>query len=505
MESNIILEMKNVTKQFPGVKALDDVSISLRKGEVMALCGENGAGKSTLMKILSGSYASSEYEGEIYINQSKVDLINVHTAQNYGIEMVYQELNMVLTSSVAENLYLGHLPGKGQKVDWKTLYKDTEKCLKKIKLDISPKIQAGLLNSGQLQMLSIMRAVIKDPKIIVLDEPTSSLTDNETAILFEIISELKKKGCAILFISHKLDEVFALADRVTIMRDGHMINTYNIQEVTQEKLIEEMVGRKIENQYPKEKAKIGEELLRVEHLTVPHPSVRGKNIVEDISFTLHRGEVLGLGGLVGAGRSESLEAIFGKYNVGVTKEVYIKGQKVDIKNPRSAKKYGIGFVTEERRLSGFIPTFNIAQNLTLCIYNMLSAGPFTNKREERKQAKEIFDELRIKAPSMDTKVVTLSGGNQQKVVLGKWLLAKPDILFIDEPTKGIDVGAKTEIYSQICKLAKSGIGIIMVSSDMPELVAMSDRCIVLNNGHITGEFTGSDINQETILAAAIKE
>ncbi len=505
MEKKVILEMSHVTKKFPGVVALDDVSLSVREGEVMAICGENGAGKSTLMKILSGSYPSSEYEGEIKINGETVNLVNVHTAQEYGIEMVYQELNMILTSSVAENLFVGHLPGKGQKVDWKKLYSDTQEILDRVHLNASPKTQAGYLNSGQLQMLAIMRAVTKSPKIIVLDEPTSSLTDNETEILFKLVDELRKENTAIIFISHKLDEVFRIADRVSVLRDGKMISTYNIDEVDNDTLVEQMVGRKIENQYPKVKAEIGDELLRVEHLTVPHPSVKGKNIVEDISFTLHRGEVLGFGGLVGAGRSESLEAVFGQLKKGVVKDVYVKGEKVTINNPRQAKKAGIGFVTEERRLTGFIPTFSICNNLTLAILNQLGKGPFINKKEEREKAETIFDRLRIKAPSLDTKVTNLSGGNQQKVVLGKWLLDDPDILFIDEPTKGIDVGAKAEIYTNICELAARGIGIIMVSSDMPELVAMSDRCLVLNNGHITGEFTGDDINQETILQAALSE
>ena len=500
-----ILETKNITKTFPGVKALDQVSLQLEKGEVLGLCGENGAGKSTLMKVLSGSYPSSAYDGEVWIDGKRVDLVNVRTAQNYGIEMVYQELNMILTASIAENLYVSQLPGKNGCVNWKKLYADTQEVLDRINLKVDPKTQAGLLNSGQLQMLSIMRAVVRNPRIIVLDEPTSCLTDNETEILFRLVAELKQQGCAILFISHKLDEVFRIADRITVMRDGKIISTQKSTDVSHAKLIEMMVGRSIENQYPKVKAQIGEELLRVEHLTVPHPTLKDRNIVEDISITLHRGEVLGLGGLVGAGRSEALEAIFGRTKNGVTKEVYVKGKSVAIHSPRHAKQHGIGFVTEERRLTGFIPSFSICHNLSLCVLDAISRFGFISKNEERKKAHEMFHQMKIKAPSLNTSIITLSGGNQQKVVLGKWLLANPEILLIDEPTKGIDVGAKTEIYKEICRLASQGIGIIMVSSDMSELVAMSDRVLVLSNGRITGEFVGETIDQEKILAAAIAQ
>ena len=503
MQENTILEMKNVTKRFPGVIALNNVSIQVRQGEVMAVCGENGAGKSTLMRILSGSYPSSEYDGEIYVDGKKENLQSIRMAQNLGIEMVYQELNMVLTSSVAENLYAGNLPQKGVFVDWDRLYRETQSVLDRIELRVDPKTPAGNLNSGQLQMISIMRAAIKNPRIIVLDEPTSSLTDREVNIFFRLVRELKEKGVSILFISHKLEEVFEIADRVTVIRDGEVISVHDISEVNNEILVENMVGRKISNQYPKVKAQIGEELLRVEHLTVPSPSVKGTNIVEDVSFCVHSGEVLGIGGLVGAGRSESLAAVFGQISQGVHKEVYIKGNAVKIGTPRQAIRQGLGFVTEERRLTGFIPSFSICRNLTLCIMDKICKAGFVDQKKEREQAESIFDRLRIKAPSMDTLVVNLSGGNQQKVVLGKWLLANPRILFIDEPTKGIDVGAKTEIYNFICELAGQGVGIVMVSSDMPELVAMSDRCIVLSEGRVTGEFVGDEISQVNILKAAL--
>lgn len=497
-----ILEMKNVTKRFPGVTALNDVSIDIKKGEILAICGENGAGKSTLMKILSGSYTHSEFDGEIYINGRQMQFKNIREAKSAGIEMVYQEQNMVLNGTIGENLFIGNLPGNFF-VDRKKLYAETERILEQLGIDATPDMQAGFLNSGQIQMLSVMRSALRKPKVMVFDEPTSSLTDNETKILFDLIRKLRGEGVAIAFISHKLEEVFELADRIVVLRDGAVISIDPADAVTKEQLIERMVGRKVENLYPKVRAEIGEEILRVENLTVPHPTEKGKNIVENISFSLHRGEVLGLGGLVGAGRSEALAAVFGQTTDGVKKKVFIRGKQVPIHNPRDAKAAGIGFVTEERRTTGFIPAFSVCKNLTICIMNKLCKGLFIDKNKEREIAGAIFDRLKIKAPSLDTQIINLSGGNQQKVVLGKWLLAESDILFIDEPTKGIDVGAKAEIYSQISELAQRGIGIVMVSSDMPELVSMSDRCLVLSGGRITGEFTGSSITQENILAAAI--
>lgn len=502
--SEVVLEMKNVTKRFPGVIALKEVSIAVEKGEVMAICGENGAGKSTLMKVLSGSYSHKEYEGEIWINGKREEFSCISDAERCGIEMVYQELNMILVSSVAENLYVGNLPGNGAFVDWKKLYADTRKILESVDMGhIDPKTPAGMLNSGQLQMLAIMRAVIKKPKIIVLDEPTSSLTDNETETLFRMIRQLKKSGVATLFITHKLDEVYRMADRVTVMRDGAFVSVNLISDVTENDLVEQMVGRKVENQYPKIHVDRGEEILRVEHLSVPHPNIKGKNIVDDIGFTLHKGEILGFGGLVGAGRSESLGAIFGQTDKGVKKQVFVEGKEVNIHSPGDAIKQGLGFLTEERRKSGFVPVFSICHNLTLCMLDKLPGGALINKKSEDEIAQKIFDRLRVKAPSMRTQIINLSGGNQQKVVLGKWLLDTPKILIMDEPTKGIDVGAKAEIYTIMGELAQQGMAIVLISSDMSELCAMSDRCLVLSNGKITGEFVGEDITQENVMRAAI--
>lgn len=503
--SEYILEMKHVTKRFPGVIALRDVSISLASGEVLAICGENGAGKSTLMKILSGSYTSKEYEGEICIDGTPVEFTSVAVAEKCGIEMVYQEINVMLDASIAENIYVGNLPQKGMFIDYKKLYQDTAVMLEKIGLDLDPRQTVRGLNSGQMQLIAIARALSKNPRIMVLDEPTSALTDTETDILMNTIEALRKEGISFLFISHKLDEVYRIADRVVVMRDGAVVRSDPVSNVNASALVEAMIGRTIENMYPKDPAEIGEEVLRVAHLTVPHPSNKEQNIVEDISFNLRKGEILGIGGLVGAGRSEVLSAIFGYITRGVTKEIYVRGKKTNIASPLDAIKAGMGYVTEERKQTGYIWVHSIRENLTLASLDQFTNHQFLDKDKERKLAQQMFDRLAVKAPSLETMLVNLSGGNQQKVVVGKWLLSQPSILLIDEPTKGIDVGTKAEIYKIMNELTHNGVSIIMVSSDMPELVSMSDRCLVLSNRHITGELVGEQITQTNVMKAAIAE
>ena len=503
--SEYILEMKHVTKRFPGVIALRDVSISLASGEVLAICGENGAGKSTLMKILSGSYTSKEYEGEICIDGTPVEFTSVAVAEKCGIEMVYQEINVMLDASIAENIYVGNLPQKGMFIDYKMLYQDTAVMLEKIGLDLDPRQTVRGLNSGQMQLIAIARALSKNPRIMVLDEPTSALTDTETDILMNTIEALRKEGISFLFISHKLDEVYRIADRVVVMRDGAVVRSDPVSNVNASALVEAMIGRTIENMYPKDPAEIGEEVLRVAHLTVPHPSNKEQNIVEDISFNLRKGEILGIGGLVGAGRSEVLSAIFGYITRGVTKEIYVRGKKTNIASPLDAIKAGMGYVTEERKQTGYIWVHSIRENLTLASLDQFTNHQFLDKDKERKLAQQMFDRLAVKAPSLETMLVNLSGGNQQKVVVGKWLLSQPSILLIDEPTKGIDVGTKAEIYKIMNELTHNGVSIIMVSSDMPELVSMSDRCLVLRNRHITGELVGEQITQTNVMKAAIAE
>lgn len=504
--SEIVLEMRHVTKRFPGVIALDDVNLDLRKGEILGICGENGAGKSTLMKVLSGSYSNHEYEGEIIINGEPQKFETVAMAQHAGIEMVYQEMNMMLDSSVAENLFVGNLPGHKGWVDYKTLYANTQKLLDMVSLELRPGELVRPLNSGQMQMLSLMRAVAKNPQILVLDEPTTALTDSEVEIMMKLLDQLRKVGISCIYISHKLEEIYKLCDRVLVLRDGHTISCYDVTEVVESTLIEEMVGRKVENLYPKSPhVDESKEVLRVEHLSVPHPNIRGKYIVNDISFHVKKGEILGIGGLVGAGRSEILGAIFGQYTNNVRKDIYIRGEKVEINSPQDAIAHGIGFITEERKRNGIIWMLSIRENVSLASLDKISKGIFIDEKKEMEEVRTLSAQLRIKAPNPDTKLIQLSGGNQQKVILAKWLLNNPQILFMDEPTKGIDVGTKADFYQLMSNLTEQGVSIVMVSSDMPELVSMSDRCIVVSNGHITGELTKKDINEINVMRAAIAE
>ena len=503
--SDNILEVRNVTKRFPGVIALKDVNMDLRKGEILGICGENGAGKSTLMKVLSGSYNASQYEGDILIDGEVKKFMSVSEAQACGIEMIYQEVNMVLDNTVAENVFVGNLPGNKIFVDYKKLYKDTQELIDRLEIAVKPRDFVRPLNSGQMQMLALARAMAKKPRILVLDEPTSALTDKEVKVMFRVLKELKEQGVSCMYISHKLDEIYAICDRVQVIRDGQTISCRPINEVQESTLIEEMVGRKVDNLYPKKKVQIGEEVFRVENLTVPHPTIKDKNIVENISFNLHKGEILGIGGLVGAGRSESLGAIFGQYSsAGITKKVFVDGKEVQINKPEDATNAGIGFITEERKLNGIVWMMSIKDNISLASLKDIPGKYFIDKKYEEEKTKELFDRLSIKAPSINTRMVALSGGNQQKAILAKWLMKNPHILFIDEPTKGIDVGTKADFYKIMGELTEQGVSIIMVSSDMPELVSMSDRVLVFSNGKITAELTGSDITETNVMAAAIK-
>jgi len=501
---SVLLEVKNVTKRFPGVIALKDVNIVLNRGEILGVCGENGAGKSTLMKVLSGAYPTGSFEGQLALDGHDVNFHKVAESQAAGIEMIYQEINVMLDSSVAENIFVGNLPMKGMFVDYQKLYADTTELLRMAKMGyLNPKQHVRPLNSGQMQMISLLRAYVKNPRILILDEPTSSLTDNEVDTLMEILDGLRKKGTSCLYISHKLDEIYRICDRVQVIRDGQTIANYLIEEADRNRLVEDMVGRKVDNLYPKKETEIGEEILRVEHVSMPHPTKPGKKIVDDVSFTVHKGEILGIGGLVGAGRSETIGAIFGQYDKGVTKEVYIKGKKVEIHKPLDAINNRIGMITEERKLSGIVPMLSIRENISLASLGKLSNGLFMNDKLEKEECQKQFDSLLIKAPSMETKLHTLSGGNQQKVILGKWLLNDPEILFVDEPTKGIDVGTKADFYTLLGELASRGVAIVMVSSDMPELISMSDRVIVLAEGKLTAELKKGEISETAVMKAAI--
>ncbi len=500
--SDTVLRMNHITKRFFSITALDDVSIDLYRGEILALVGENGAGKSTLMKIVSGSYPSTSYDGDIEIEGKSVSFLTTHDAEASGIEMIYQEISLNPELSVAENIFLGRLPRRKISwfIDWKKTFDTSTEALKKVGLDVSPTEQVRFLSTSQQQMLSIAKALFRNPRILVLDEPTSALTETETETLMSLIRGLRDRGISCVYISHKLDEVFNIADRITVLRDGHVISTTLKDKVSPALVVEDMVGRKIETMYPKVQVPIGEEVLRVENLTIPS-RIPGKNTVENISFKVNAGEILGLGGLVGAGRSEVVNAVFGSLKK-VRGKTFLYGKEVEINSPRDAIQYKMGLLTEDRRVSGFVGTMNIRENISLASFDKIFGKLFIKPLDEKKYVNTQFQQLNIKAPGTETNVLNLSGGNQQKVVLGKWLMTEVRILFLDEPTRGIDVGAKVEVYNIMTELAKSGVAIVMISSELPELLAMCDRFIVLYNRGITGHFSRKGITENKYMEAA---
>ena len=496
------LELKGICKSFPGVKALDNVQLSVRPGTVHALMGENGAGKSTLMKCLFGIYKMDA--GEIYLDGEKIDIKDPDDAMSKGIAMVHQELQPVLARSVGENLFLGRFPTKNygplKVIDHKKMYEDTKMWLDEVGMDFDPKAQLGSLSIGQMQSVEIAKAVSHQAKVVIFDEPTSSLSDKEVDALFRIMNDLRSKGVAMIYISHKMDEIKRIADDITVMRDGGYVGTWPAAEMTTEQIIAKMVGRELTNIYPpKNDTKAGEVLLDVRG----YSSIHDRSF-QDCSFTLRRGEILGFGGLVGAQRTELMEGIFGMRHI-KSGEVYIKGKKMNIKRPQDAIRGGIGMITEDRRGTGILGCLSIADNVSISSLDQyLHYGIKLNKKKIEQLVKDNVAKLSIKTPSSKTLIQSLSGGNQQKVLISRWLANNPDILIMDEPTRGIDVGAKYEIYQIMIDLAKQGKGIIMISSEMSELIGMSNRILVMCNGHITGEVQGEEATQERIMSYATK-
>ena len=495
------LELRGVCKSFPGVKALDNVQLSLRPGTVHALMGENGAGKSTLMKCLFGIYKMDA--GEIILDGEKVEINNPDEAMKKGIAMVHQELQPVPARSVAENMYLGRFPtkcGPLKVIDHKKMYEDTAKWLKEVKMDFDPKAQLGSLSIGQMQSVEIAKAVSQQAKVIIFDEPTSSLSDNEVEALFRIMNDLRDKGVAMVYISHKMDEIKRIADDITVMRDGTYVGTWPAAEMTTDQIITKMVGRELTNVYPDKDNEIGDVVLEVKDLCSIH-----EKSFQHVSFKLRKGEILGFGGLVGAQRTELMEGIFGIRGV-ASGEIYIHGKKVNIKHPIDAMNAGIGLITEDRRGNGIFGCLSIKDNVGVSVYNKyLKAGFVLDHKEINKVVDESIEKLRIKTPSMKEHIANLSGGNQQKVIVSRWLANDPDVLIMDEPTRGIDVGAKHEIYEIMCDLAKQGKAIIMISSEMSELLGMSDRICVMCNGKLTGEVKEpEDMTQAKIMEYATR-
>ncbi len=491
-----VLEMRHIRKTFPGVVALDDVDFDLRRGEVHILLGENGAGKSTLMKILSGAYQKSA--GQIILDGAEVEIKNPRHAQTLGISTIYQEFNLIPHLSVGENIFLGREPARlPGLIDQRTIFQEATRALSALGLTLSPRKLVKELRVAEQQMVEVAKALSLDARIVIMDEPTAALTEHEIGELFATIRRLKDKGRSIIYISHRMEELFEIGDRVTVLRDGRSVGTYDVRGMNKSELIRLMVNRELTELFPKEKAPRGQEVLRVEGLAT-------KGGLTDISFSLHKGEVLGIAGLLGAGRTELARAIFGLDKIS-TGTIYLNGESQKIDSPRRAINFGIGFLTEDRKSQGLVLPLSVKANLCLSSVDKFSKWGIMDTKEERQAAGRYVKELRIKTPSIDQKVVFLSGGNQQKVVLSKWLCSQAEVFIFDEPTRGIDVGAKAEIYQLMNRLTASGVAIIMISSELLEVLGMSDRILVMRGGRITGEFSAEDATQERILQCALGE
>ena len=494
---DIILTMKGIDKSFPGVHALDHVDLEIRKGEVLALMGENGAGKSTLMKVLTGIYKKDS--GTITYEGKEVEFANTKEAQDAGVVIVHQELNMLGHLTVAQNLFIGREFMNGVKIDDKKMNEEAKKLFDKLNVDIDPTETMSNLTVGKQQMCEIAKAVSFDAKVIIFDEPSAALTETEIEAMFEIIRDLKKRDIAMVYISHRMDEIKVITDRVTVMRDGTYVGTIITADSTKEDIINMMVGRVIYED-PKTQSMVAPDapvVLEVKNLNA------GK-MVQDVSFKLHKGEILGFSGLMGAGRTETARALFGADPVD-SGEIYINGEKVTINSPRDAVRCGIGYLSEDRKRYGCVVQKTVAENTTMATMKNFMNGLLINKKKEAEVAQQYVEALATKTPSVEQLVVNLSGGNQQKVVIAKWLTRDCDILIFDEPTRGIDVGAKNEIYKLMNKLASEGKSIIMISSEMTEILRMSDRIVVMCEGKKTGEIDIAEATQENIMNLATRE
>ncbi len=498
-ENGYIVEMRNITKVFPGVKALDDVRVQVKAGSVHALMGENGAGKSTLMKCLFGIYKPDA--GQLMLDGKAIALADAKQALDSGISMIHQELHPIPYRSVMENIWLGRFPvrnfGLFSLINGGKMLRDTKRLFEGLQMDIDPRVWVKDLSVSKIQSMEIAKAVSYNARVIIMDEPTSSLTENEVRHLFTIIRKLKSEGIAIIYISHKMEEILEIADEVTIMRDGRVVGTYPAGELTTDLIINRMVGRDLTHRFPPRENVPGEVVLRVEGLTSANP-----RSFRDISFELRKGEILGLGGLVGAQRTELVESIFGLRNIKSGK-IWIEGRETAIRNSIQAKRHKIALLTEDRRTTGIFPVLSVFDNMVIAnIGKYLGRILLLDKKRETEDVKRSIDMLRVKTPTAITRIESLSGGNQQKVIFARWLLTEPDIFILDEPTRGIDVGAKYEIYTIIADLAKRGKSVMMISSEMPELLGMSDRIMVMCEGRATGILDGKGATQERIMELA---
>ena len=495
MSEQILLEMKNIHKRFPGVYALKNVNFELKAGEVHALLGENGAGKSTLIKVLGGIYKADE--GEIFIDGKKTEIDSVFAAQQNGIAIIHQELVLVPYMSVAENIFLGREPKKGALIDKAKMNADTQELLKTYNLNFTPETLVVNLTIAQQQMVEIVKAISFNSRILVMDEPTSSISDKEVEFLFKIMRTLTKKGVGIIYISHKMSELWQICDRVTVMRDGQYVGVNVIKEISKDDLIAQMVGRTLEQYYVRDFLPTGDTVLKVEHLS-------DGNMVKDVSFELKKGEILGFAGLVGAGRSEAMQAIFGltkKYSG----KIVLNGKEVHFKSAVQALESGMALVPEDRKLDGLYLIQSVKYNSTIEVLGDFIKGVYLDTKKENDIAQKYVRMMNTKTPTLEQTIGNLSGGNQQKVMIGRWLATNPSILILDEPTRGVDVGAKAEIYTIMNYLAKQGLSIIMISSELPEIINMSDRVYVMANGKVSGCLNHDEVSQEKIMSLAAEE
>ena len=502
--SDYILEFRNVTKEFPGVLALNDVSFKVRRGTIHAICGENGAGKSTLMKVLAGIYPYGSYRGSLLFNGEELRFSgdSIQQAIDTGIAIVHQELALASQITVGENIFLGREPAKNGVINWHKLYNDTRLLLEKHKLDIPFSAVTGDLSVGKQQMVEIAKVLSKNAQVLILDEPTSALTDAEVETLMEILDNLRKQGRTCIYISHKLEEVFRITDEVTVFRDGTVVGTRPTSEVNNEKIIAMMVGREMTERFPPATRTPGETIMEVRNWTVDSTEHSGRKAVDNVSFTLKKGEIMGVAGLMGSGRSELVLSLFGEYGKNRRGTVIIDGQEVYNRSAREAMEHGISLVPEDRKRMGLVLEQSILKNISLPNLERFASLFSINKHLEVQECEAIAKEMAVKTPTLHALVSSLSGGNQQKVVIAKWLLSRPKILILDEPTRGIDVGAKYEIYRLMNDLTSQGIAILMVSSELPEILGMSDRIMVMHEGKLGGVLDRAEATQENIMALA---
>ena len=506
--ANVLLEMKNITKTFPGVKALDNVNLQVEEGEIHALVGENGAGKSTLMNVLSGIYPFGTYEGDIIYNGKVCEFHNIKDSEKQGIVIIHQELALIPYMTIGENMFLGNERGKKWNIDWNKTYSEADKYLKMVGLTDSSKTLIKDIGTGKQQLVEIAKALAKNAKLLILDEPTSSLNETDSRALLDLMKEFKKQGMTMIIISHKLNEVSYVADKITIVRDGSTIETLDCKtdEISEDRIIKGMVNRDMTDRFPKRHdVEIGDIMMEVKNWTVYHPEFAERKVVDNVSMNVRKGEVVGIYGLMGAGRTELAMSIFGRsYGIGISGTLKLGGAEVVLKSPKQAIEHKLAYVTEDRKGNGLVLTNSIKHNTSLANLKGLSKNLVIDKDKEYAVAAEYVSKLRTKTPSVEQLVGNLSGGNQQKVLLAKWMFADPDVLILDEPTRGIDVGAKYEIYCIINDLVAAGKSVVMISSELPEVIGMSDRIYIMNEAKIVGEIPASEATQENIMACIVK-